>query len=239
MSLVSILLGSVHSKHSRNEDISDLPNQVMMSSLRNKNKKKGFKQSMAGPLPQKIIFATNTTVPGSQQPASSSQDISIVNGEHSISSGTVQPCLIPPSEIQELGQLPSNMFVTSVDVESGMWNDYLPSLKKNGRKKKTLNGRDTANWDDSSQMEGITSEVRENGQFHNAGDGSLAFDTDAQVVTQAPSADTGLVPFDWDRAEKLWKECVVLEKPEQLGIGSLVGWKVCKLLFFYMKHLGS
>ena len=203
----------------------------MMGSLRNKNKKKGFKQSMANPLPQKIVFTTNTTASGSQQPSLSAQDV--LMDEPSTSSGTIQPRLIPPSEIQELGQLPSNMFVTSVDVESEMWGEHLPSPKKQGKKKqKTFNeGRYSAaaDWHDSSQKD-IPSE---NGQFDDAHDDSSLtlpyFDTDVHTTTQAPSSDTTLGtlrPIDWDRMEGLWDECVVLKQLEQLVVGCLVGWKV-------------
>ena len=193
---------------------------------------------MANPLPQKIVFPTIMTASGSQQPSLPAHDTSM--DEPSISSGTIQPRLIPPSEIQELGQLPSNIFVTSVDVESGMWGEQLPSPKKQGKnKKKTLNeGRYSATtyWHDSSQRD-ITSE---NGQFDDARDDSSLtlpyFDTDVQTTaatttTQAPSsAGTTLgasKPFDWDRLESLWDECAVLEKLEQLAVGCLVGWKVC------------
>ena len=226
-------------EHSRHENISDpyiAPNQLMMSSLRNKNKKKGFKQSMANPLPQKIVFTTNSTASGSQQPSLSAQDQDMVMNEPSISSETIQPRLIPPSEIQELGQLPSNMFVTSVDVESEMWGEHLPSQKKQGKKKqKTLNeGRYSAitNWHDSSQKD-ITSEK---GQFDDAHDDSSLltlpyFNTDVHTTTQAPSSDIYSRPFDWDRVERLWEECAVLEKLEQLVIGCLVGWKVSNRVF--------
>jgi hypothetical protein len=202
----------------------------MMGSLRNKNKKKGFKQSMAAPIPQKIIFMSNTMASGSQEPSSSAQDM--LRDEPSTS---IQHRLIPPSEIQELGQLPSNMFVTSVDVESEMWNEHLSSPKKQGKtRKKTFNGEhysNTTDWHDPSQVqEGI---ISENGQFDDADDGSLTlpyFDTDVQTTTQ-PSAGTTSTPFDWDQAERLWKECTVLEKLEQLVVGCLVGWKVCNLLY--------
>ena len=225
-----------NSRHENNSDSYIAPNQVMMSSLRNKNKKKGFKLSMANPLPQKIIFTSNTTASsGSQQPPSLMAEPSTTT-----SSETIQPRLIPPSEIQELGLLPSNMFVTSVDVESGMWDEHLPLQKKQQqdkkKKQKNLNnnnskGRHSATTD-SSQKD-ITFD--ENGQFDDAHDDTLPyFDTDVQNITtttQAPSSlNTTLKtsrPFDWDRVESLWEECEVLEKLEQLVVGCLVGWKVC------------
>ena len=130
---------------------------------------------MANPSPQKIVFAPNTTASGSQHPPSLlAQDISM--DVPSILSGTIQPRLIPPSELQELGQLPSIMFVTSVDVESDIWGDHLPSPKKQGKKKqKTLNNEGhyysvTTGSHDTSQRD-ITSE---NGkQFDDAASGRM------------------------------------------------------------------
>jgi hypothetical protein len=238
-----------NSRHENNSDSYITPNQVMMSSLRNKNKKKGFKLSMANTLPQKIIFTSNTTTAssGSQQPPSLSTQEDMLMDEPSTttSSGTIQPRLIPPSEIQELGQLPSNMFVTSVDVENGMWDEHPPfhqkkqDKKKKQKQKKNLSnnkGRYSATID-SSQKYIITSE---NGQFDDAHDDNSSltlpyFDTDVQMTTnttKAPSSslDTTLKtskPFDWDRAESLYEECAVLEKLEQLVVGCLVGWQVC------------
>ena len=194
---------------------------------------------MANPLPQKIIFTTNPTASGSQQSSLPAQDISM--DEPSIlPPGTIQPRLIPPSEIQELGQLPSNMFVTSVDVESDIWGKQLPFPRKQSKKKqKTLNEGPfpaTTDWYDSLQKD-ITSE---NGQFDDAHDDSSLtlpyFDTDVpSSTTQVPSSGTTLEtskPFDWDRLERLWEECAVLEKLEQLVVGCLVGWKVCNPFFF-------
>ncbi|THH16919.1 hypothetical protein EW146_g3796 [Bondarzewia mesenterica] len=79
------------------------PEPVAMMSLSNKNKRRGFKRSMAGSQPQRIVFNTDdgpaaaTSAPPSKLPR-----------------------LIPPSEKQAMGLLPANMFVTSVDVEAGM-----------------------------------------------------------------------------------------------------------------------
>ena len=78
------------------------PNQVIMGSLRNRNKKKRFKQSMTNPIPQKIVFTTTTTTEsGSQQPPSSSTSRWGWTFFHIIHLQS-NPRLIPPSEIQEL-----------------------------------------------------------------------------------------------------------------------------------------
>jgi len=77
---------------------------LTMGSLSNKNKKRGFKNAMGKEVPPKIIFSeqvdSNTALNGRvQAPA---------------------PRLVPPSEKQENGLLPPNVFVTSVDVEEGL-----------------------------------------------------------------------------------------------------------------------
>ena len=201
---------------------------------------------MANPLPQKIIFTTTntTTTSGSQQPSLPAHDMSIDEPSTIIPSGPIQPRLIPPSEIQELGQLPSNMFVTSVDVESGMWGEHLPSQKKQGKKKqKTFNeGRYSAaitDRHDSSQRDIISV----NGQFDDAHDDTCLslpyFDTDVQTTTTAQALSSSSLtlgtskPFDWDRLERLWEESAVLEKLDQLVVGCLVGWKVRNLFILF------
>ena len=71
---------------------------LTMGSLSNKNKRKGFKDAMGKEVPPKIIFSEQ----GDQ--------VTNTNG----------PRLVPPSEKQEEGLLPPNIFVTSVDVEEGL-----------------------------------------------------------------------------------------------------------------------
>lgn len=77
---------------------------VTVGSLSNKNKRKGFKNAMGKEVPPKIIFSEqvdpNANVDGQVQASA--------------------PRLIPPSEKQEKGLLPPNVFVTSVDVEEGL-----------------------------------------------------------------------------------------------------------------------
>jgi len=73
-----------------------------MASLSNKNKRRGFKNAMGKEVPSKIVF--------SEQAAPNA------NGR---AQGPI-PRLIPPSEKQEKGLLPPNVFVTSVDVEEGL-----------------------------------------------------------------------------------------------------------------------
>jgi hypothetical protein len=119
-------------------------NSVMMASLRNKNKKRGFKNSMASPLPLKIVFGNATD----NTPALNTEDaLPFVAAEHDFEF-TSAPRLIPPSEKQDKGLLPANMFVTSVDVEEGVWQ------KKKGKKVK-LEAVTEQNWLDYGRDEEV------------------------------------------------------------------------------------
>jgi hypothetical protein len=114
----------------------------MMASLRNKNKRKGFKNSMATPLPQKIVFENamdNTPTTENVLPFVAAET------EFEFTSA---PRLIPPSEKQDKGLLPANMFVTRVDVEEGVWQ------QKKGKKMK-LEAVTDQDWLDYGQVEEV------------------------------------------------------------------------------------
>lgn len=74
-----------------------------MASLSNKNKRKGFKGAMGKEVPSKIVFS-------GQVDLNASADVGVQ---------PPVPRIVPPSEKQEKGLLPPNIFVTSVDVEEG------------------------------------------------------------------------------------------------------------------------
>ncbi|KAG1729088.1 uncharacterized protein EDB91DRAFT_1160174 [Suillus paluster] len=94
--------------------------QVMMASLRNKNKKKNFRQFMDKPLPPKIIFAERENASVQESPSEPPNKLTPA-GTSTREKVSVPPVkyarLIPPSERDDL---PSNILVTSVDVEEGM-----------------------------------------------------------------------------------------------------------------------
>jgi len=77
---------------------------LTMALLSNKNKRRGFKNAMGKEVPPKIIFS------GQVCPDTN------VNGRVQVPA----PRLVPPSEKQEKGLLPPNVFVTSVNVEEGL-----------------------------------------------------------------------------------------------------------------------
>lgn len=75
-----------------------------MATLSNKNKRRGFKNAMGKEVPSKIVFSEQVD-PNAD-----------LNGQ----SQALIPRLVPPSEKQEEGLLPPNVFVTSVDVEGAL-----------------------------------------------------------------------------------------------------------------------
>lgn len=77
---------------------------LTMASLSNKNKRRGFKNAMGKDVPPKITF--------------SEQADPNLNANGRVQASA--PRLVPPSEKQEQGLLPPNVFVTSVNVEEGL-----------------------------------------------------------------------------------------------------------------------
>ncbi|KAG6890193.1 hypothetical protein C0992_002850 [Termitomyces sp. T32_za158] len=166
---------------------------IMMSTLRNKNKRKGFKQSMSAPLPLKIVFdggiaAKEPVSRSSQQPA---QDVPGTEVTFS------RPRLIPPSEKQERGELPPRMFVTSVDVEEGLWSNNQRKKKKKQKQREQVH-EDYYYEDRSMQEEYVQLDYSEGAVGDN---------------------------LDWGRAEKGWDEFVTITDIGQLAAGTIVGWK--------------
>lgn len=111
---------------------------VMMVSLRNKNKKKNFRQLMDKPLPPKIVFAELENAPVQAGPPDKLVPVGTSNSAKVAVPPVKQARLIPPSERDDL---PSNVFVTSVYVEEGK------RPKKKQRSKEELV---TASYDNES-----------------------------------------------------------------------------------------
>ena len=295
--------------------------QVMMGSLRNKNKKKGFKLSMANPIPRKIVFGdgvdasvsanTNTNINDTANanqhrrdaadekevevstiidlhadidaynhenerapsryclasPISSSSSFNLINGslgdqsyynnrpqaqqQHppvaSASSGVPQlnglpqRRLIPPSEIQERGELPANMFVTSVDVEADVWgvtgggaggaSGGIPDPNSKRTKKKNRKLKQ------QQQQEHHASQPphEDCDEFHYPPPDDevelLDYSEDPQPPSALPLAGSSKRNFDWVKVEKNWDTSVPLTEVEQVGEGGWVGWKVGVLFF--------
>ncbi|KAJ3508449.1 hypothetical protein NLJ89_g5749 [Agrocybe chaxingu] len=193
--------------------------QVAMGTLRNKNKKKGFKLSMNAPIPQKIVFnaepgpsgliSHSTTECGTPTSHAQTTDYLSTGGPTGPilpSASQSQARLVPPSEIQELGLLPPNMFVTSVDVEAGVWDDpsTIRKSKRNNRKKKCQAQNDWYGYEREEAVEELPYGEQENGSV-------------CAVGREAGESSS----FDWDRADKVWENCAVVQGIEQLTVGRL------------------
>ena len=172
----------------------------MMGTLRNKNKKKGFKQSMSGPIPRKIVF------PNQNQIGESDATFDAHAPDNQALEASSRR-LVPPSELQHSGLLPSNVFVTSVDVEEHIWGSSA-SQKKKGKKRKSAK-----RYDDNGYEE-YEDDIQE-----------LPYDDGTQAEGAIPENSTEV---DWDKAEKLWEASSLVEDV-RLAKGVIVGWKVASI----------
>jgi hypothetical protein len=93
--------GRTETAEATRQTIVDDCGELAMASLSNKNKRRGFKGTMGKEIPSKILF--------SEQVDS--------NTSANARAMVPTPRMVPPSEKQERGSLPPNVFVTSVDVE--------------------------------------------------------------------------------------------------------------------------
>jgi hypothetical protein len=221
--------------------------EVMMASLGNKNKKKGYKQFLMAPVPRKIVFTDDgaanlsplLSASTSTSASRSNVPTSLPTLDSSASSQLVKrlPRLIPPSEIQEHGELPPNMFVTSVDVEADLWGS-------NGKKKKNKSRNKAA--DVSYEYD---CSYNEEGKYQAEEDVTLSYGDEDTVRMKGGTGDYGQAPsqgtaseatFDWSQAERLFDNAPKVSGVSDFQIGQIVGWKVrsdfshttCKLLIF-------
>lgn len=190
-------------------------NTFMMLSLQNKNKKKGFK-SAPTIIPAKIVFTTEERDSIAKSPqihhvaGRLSVDDNFVSVEQmtpSKAAPTNNSRLVPPSEKQEQGLLPSNMFVTSVDVEEAMQN------KKRKTKKQTHGSKD------SCAGPVRVPDVYEDAVL-NLVDGNSALDETLEAATQL-----GITEI-----EGQWNSFRRITEPSQVVRNAIVGWKVSRLL---------
>lgn len=171
---------------------------IMMASLSNKNKRKGFKKAMANALPKKVVFSS-TAAEAEQAPLPFA---ATPGTEMTAAAPNIFPRLVPPSEKQENGQLPANMFVTSIDVEEGMH-----SGGKKNRKK-----ADSSVRHEAMEVENLVL---------NYGEADNHIPTQREPESSKPSADR-----DWTDVERKWTNFPKISDGTPLPIGALVGWKV-------------
>ncbi|KAG6915042.1 hypothetical protein DXG01_013772 [Tephrocybe rancida] len=174
---------------------------IMMSTLRNKNKRKGFKQSMAAPLPRKIVFDGEPEASGSCTPPIQHVAQTLIAELPGTGAVVPWPRLVPPSEKQERGKLPPRMFVTSVDVEEGVHTQRQKKKKQKQKEAATQEEWGTYKYEESAQVE-------------------------EDVLLNYPEEGTSKTGgLDWDRAEKSWEKFAEVTDLAQLVVEDIVGWK--------------
>lgn len=208
-----------------------IPPTIMMASLSNKNKRKGFKQAMASVLPKKIVFAA----PDADEPEPAPLPFQAASSsEVAAAAPNIFPRLIPPSEKQQNGQIPANMIVTSIDVEAGLY----PERKNKGKGKKKAEARGQLVRSETQEVERVVLDYGE------ADDGELEDDTgnDDMIPTQRTVAPEPELVKDgnaterselsfrtWALVEKEWETLPKIQDAKSTVIGSLVGWKVSSI----------
>lgn len=210
--------------------------EVMMASLGNKNKKKGYKQFLMAPVPKKIVYTEDgqpvvsslasvsaLVSPPITQPSMSHPTILVTALSASSEAQKPRPRLIPPSEIQERGELPPNMFVTSVDVEAG-----LGSSNRKKKKRKSRGNEADFSYDHTEPY------IDESG-YQAEEDITLAYgdETKEEVASDnthpAPETRSANSIFDWSQAEKLFENATKISQVNDLRIGQIVGWRNLEL----------
>jgi len=204
--------------------------EIMMASLRNKNKKKNFRQTMVAPAVRKIIFddsgeeqPTNTTALTSTQDSDSAGTTIQKTSESAESSNksllvsNLQTRVIPPSELAAQGLLPSNMLVTSVEFGRNT-------------KKKQRSPRDTyeeEQFDNELQRVHWLGYEGKDGVMDDPGDADvyLPYDEDGDITSDAVEGSSN-AQFDWKAAESRWEHFHPIETLDQLYSGVLVCWQV-------------
>ncbi|KAI8984904.1 hypothetical protein BD414DRAFT_537359 [Trametes punicea] len=214
----------------------------MMASLQNKNKRRGFKSALTQGVPPKIIFPDAGSAAGTSiqmQPPQQAQeqqgmdvdpDAQLVEAALQLQPSPPdatpasmvtrpQPRLIPPSEKQALGLIPANMFVTSVDVEEGMWS---PKNKKKKKKKKTQpRAEETWNHEDEGEGESFAGGLPYDDVPAPSAPESARMQNGGIAVE---STEHAVVAAKWDTLRKITDQ-------SQVQPGTTVGWKALGINF--------
>ncbi|CCM05892.1 uncharacterized protein FIBRA_08130 [Fibroporia radiculosa] len=185
------------------------PPVIMMASLQNKNKRKGFKKSMSSVIPPKIIFDVEDDAAGPSHSTISAEQALPFSSVDTIDQDVylANARLIPPSEKQERGLLPAHMFVTSVDVEEGL------HPKRNKRKKRARLQDPEEVADDDYQL-----------PYDDMEYGQIAPEpTERLRARSVPTHESSAL----DRAavNAKWVSLVKLSVPSQLKPDIVVAWK--------------
>jgi len=180
---------------------------IFMSSLRNKNKKKGFKNAMTKLFPQKIVFSTGHT---SDSVPPSSADVNNAESTCNRTLNDSSRCLITPSEKQDRSELPHNIFVTSVDVEAEMM------------------GRHKPKWESNVLADGLLDANNEKA----VGQGSPSYEERTPIESNwigdaSRTSDWGdYSQLDVNHVQERWETFTEITEISQLTSGQTVCWKV-------------
>lgn len=202
------------------------PAELMMTSLKNSNKRKGFKERQAGRRPEKIVFDGAENV-NANATSTASASFSRPNSRASISH---LPRLIPPSERTDL---PSNVFVTSVDVEADLWTE-----KGKGAKKRNYAGNGGYEYhgraqdyrmgylDPSTYFESRKGGDEEGHVELDYGEPEGFPAAGVNNKRSSTSRSTSSDGIDWVEAESNWDKYAKVEDPSSLTPGTTVAWQV-------------
>ena len=178
---------------------------IFMASFRNKNKRPGFKKSMNKPLPQKIVFSVGEDA---ESPLSSPSSSNRAQPVDAAGDGLIikPPRLITPSEKQNRGELPSNIFVSTVNVEEGL------VQTRRERKQETHDSSD-------EEVDGYNGEQSQKGDHR------------SENLTNDISVDN--LTLCLRRAEEEWESSVKITGFSELKPGQIVGWMVIIYLYHF------
>ncbi|KAE9403754.1 hypothetical protein BT96DRAFT_473144 [Gymnopus androsaceus JB14] len=195
-----------------------------MFSLGNKNKKKGYKHALAPSTTQKKVFSTSDASSVNQeQEEAESIPLEVLDGPLPPSTSiftSARPRVVPPSELESLGKLPKNMFVTSVDVEEGLWNN---SKKKKRRKQ---------------QQQDVDYTPLHNGESYDTEEAMVLDYGDAEGDHTETIPDSGLGGAEieetkstliWSVVENTFDALPLADFRESFEVGKLVAWKALAL----------
>ncbi|KAF5392064.1 hypothetical protein D9757_003290 [Collybiopsis confluens] len=204
------------------------PLNLSMFSLGNKNKKKGFKYALVPPSSQKKVF--NAPELAVELIPTESLDGPLPPSTTIFTSASTeedrrhqQARLIPPSELQSLGKLPRNMFVTSVDVEEGMWDK---SSKKQQKKRKEPLQQEELNGDQSLELYDAE-------EIFDLDYGTAeGFDTAGATTSEDLRHDSGIdskSALVWSVVEQTFDTYPLVTSGSSLENGKMVAWKALAL----------
>ncbi|TDL14653.1 hypothetical protein BD410DRAFT_902954, partial [Rickenella mellea] len=189
--------------------------QSIASTLKNKNKKNGFKRTMSTATAQHIVFAASTPMTDSQSPHNFAValDLDLLSrpaSPPSMERQDTRPRLIPPSEKQDAGLLPPNLFVTSIELEDD------PS--KWSRKKKRKQ-RDGYGYNEVNEYGGISNDGK-------AYSGAGRRDSDVEILDYGVEESGGVsASVDWTKVERHWASFASVSDHTLLKPDTLIGWK--------------